>query len=244
MLVKEMYDKLALITAFPIYTNETDTPEINRFLLEMLSEALQNTIDGLYISNNVLERNDTIITTPNRDLYGIEGIIKNIQLVKDNGHVVQIHYDDYTNPNNVETEASKKGEPRRYVIKNGYLKLLPTPDKAYTIKVCVSTTDLVMANNDTSRTDIRSINDSIVANSRFCNLVITKAAELVFARLQNPNMQIYARLYSDNLKTFLEHDLKTIEAQRGFIRRAGHYDPAKGLLDDNYYGGYFRGDMY
>ena len=77
MLVKDMYDRLALITAFPIYTNETDTPEINRFLLEMLSEALQNTIDNLYISNNVLERNDTITTTPNRALYGIEGIIKN-----------------------------------------------------------------------------------------------------------------------------------------------------------------------
>ena len=61
MLVKDMYDRLALITAFPIYTNETDTPEINRFLLEMLSEALQNTIDNLYISNNVLQRNDMTI---------------------------------------------------------------------------------------------------------------------------------------------------------------------------------------
>lgn len=242
MLVKDMYDRLALITAFPIYTNETDTPEINRFLLEMLSEALQNTIDNLYISNNVLERNDTIITTPNRELYGIDGIIKNIQLVKENGHAIQIRYDDYANPNNINNE--KEGEPRRYVIKNGYLKLLPTPDKAYTIKVCVSTTDLVMADDDTSRTYIQSINDSIIANDRFCNLVVTKAAELIFARLRNPNVQIFSRLYEDNLKTFLEHDLKSIEAQRGFIRRAGHYNPERGLLDDDYRRLDFGGDYY
>ena len=242
MLVKDMYDRLALITAFPIYTNETDTPEINRFLLEMLSEALQNTIDNLYISNNVLERNDTITTTPDRALYGIEGIIKNIQLVKDNGQVIQIRYDDCVNPNDVTDE--KVGEPRRYVIKNGYLKLLPTPDKAYTIKVCVSTTDLVMANDDTSRTFVRNINDSIMANDRFCNLVVVKAAELIFARLQNPNVQIFSRLYEDNLKTFLEHDLKSLEAQRGFIRRAGHYNPERGLLDNDYRGFDFGGDYY
>ena len=242
MLVKDMYDRLALITAFPIYTNETDTPEINRFLLEMLSEALQNTIDNLYISNNVLERNDTITTTPNRALYGIEGIIKNIQLVKDDGRAIQIRYDDCANPNDVTDE--KVGEPRRYVIKNGYLKLLPTPDKAYTIKICVSTTDLVMANDDTSRTYIRNINDSIMANDRFCNLVVVKAAELIFARLQNPNVQIFSRLYEDNLKTFLEHDLKSLEAQRGFIRRAGHYNPERGLLDNDYRGFDFGGDYY
>lgn len=242
MLVRDLYDRLALITAFPIYTNETDTPEINRFLLEMLSEALQNTIDNLYISNNVLERNDTITTTPDRALYGIEGIIKNIQLVRDNGQAIQIRYDDCVNPNDVTDE--KVGEPRRYVIKNGYLKLLPTPDKAYTIKVCVSTTDLVMADDDTSRTYIRSINDSIMANDRFCNLVVVKAAELIFARLQNPNAQIFSRLYEDNLKTFLEHDLKSLEAQRGFIRRAGHYNPERGLLDNDYRGFDFGGDYY
>ena len=242
MLVKDLYDRLALITAFPIYTNETDTPEINRFLLEMLSEALQNTIDNLYISNNVLERNDTITTTPNRALYGIEGIIKNIQLVKDDGRAIQIRYDDCANPNDVTDE--KVGEPRRYVIKNGYLKLLPTPDKAYTIKVCVSTTDLVMANDDTSRTFVRNINDSIMANDRFCNLVVVKAAELIFARLQNPNVQIFAKLYEDNLKTFLEHDLKSLEAQRGFIRRAGHYNPERGLLDNDYRRFDFGGDYY
>ncbi len=242
MLIKDLYDRLALITAFPVYTNDTDTPETNRFLLEMLSEALQSTIDNLYISNNVLERNDTITTTPHRDLYGIEGIIKNIQLVEDNGRTLQVRYDDIANPNDASVEP--EGKPRRYVIKNGYLKLLPTPDKAYTIKVCVSTTDLVMADDDSTRTNIQSVNDSILANARFCNLVVTKAAELVFTRLQNANAVLYARLYEDNIKTFMEHDLKTLEAQRGFIRRAGHYNPERGLLDNDYRRFDFGGDYY
>ena len=55
-LVKDMYDSLALKTGYPAYTNDTDCPDINRFLLEMISEGLQGTIDNLYISNNVLER--------------------------------------------------------------------------------------------------------------------------------------------------------------------------------------------
>ena len=35
-LVKDMYDSLALKTGFPVYTNDTDCPDINRFLLEMI----------------------------------------------------------------------------------------------------------------------------------------------------------------------------------------------------------------
>ena len=101
-----------------------------------------------------------------------------------------------------------------------------------------------MADDDTSRTYVRNINDSIMANDRFCNLVVVKAAELIFARLQNPNVQIFSRLYEDNLKTFLEHDLKSLEAQRGFIRRAGHYNPERGLLDNDYRGFDFGGDYY
>ena len=45
-LVKDMYDSLALKTGFPVYTNDTDCPDINRFLLEMISEGLQSTIDN------------------------------------------------------------------------------------------------------------------------------------------------------------------------------------------------------
>ena len=236
-LVKDMYDSLALKTGFPAYTNDTDCPDINRFLLEMISEGLQSTIDNLYISNNVLERNDTIKTIPNKNNYGIEGLIKNIQTQGDNGCYDPLPYNDYANPNDLNEEF---GRPESYVIKNGYLKLLPTPDAEYTIKICVSTTDLVMSDDDTSRTSVTHINDSIMASDRFCDLVVLKAAGLTFARLQNATAEIYAGLYEARLKTFLEHDIGTIEAQRGHIRGGGHYDSRFGLIDDEpRNGGYF-----
>ena len=236
-LVKDMYDSLALKTGFPVYTNDTDCPDINRFLLEMISEGLQSTIDNLYISNNVLERNDTIKTIPNKNNYGIEGLIKNIQIQGDNGCYDPLPYNDYANPNDLNEEF---GRPESYVIKNGYLKLLPTPDAEYTIKICVSTTDLVMSDDDTSRTSVTHINDSIMASDRFCDLVVLKAAGLTFARLQNATAEIYAGLYEARLKTFLEHDIGTIEAQRGHIRGGGHYDSRFGLIDDEpRHGGYF-----
>lgn len=236
-LVKDMYDSLALKTGFPVYTNDTDCPDINRFLLEMISEGLQSTIDNLYISNNVLERNDTIKTIPNKNNYGIEGLIKNIQIQGDNGCYDPLLYNDYANPNDLNEEF---GRPESYVIKNGYLKLLPTPDAEYTIKICVSTTDLVMSDDDTSRTSVTHINDSIMASDRFCDLVVLKAAGLTFARLQNATAEIYAGLYEARLKTFLEHDVGTIEAQRGHIRGGGHYDSRFGLIDDEpRNGGYF-----
>lgn len=236
-LVKDMYDSLALKTGFPVYTNDTDCPDINRFLLEMISEGLQSTIDNLYISNNVLERNDTIKTIPNKNNYGIEGLIKNIQIQGDDGSYDPLPYDDYANPNDLNEEF---GRPESYVIKNGYLRLLPTPDAEYTIKICVSTTDLVMSDDDTSRTSVTHINDSIMASDRFCDLVVLKAAGLTFARLQNATAEIYAGLYEARLKTFLEHDIGTIEAQRGHIRGGGHYDSRFGLIDDEpRNGGYF-----
>ena len=236
MLVLDMYDKLALITGFPVYTNDTDCPDINRFLLEMLSEGLQSTIDQLYISNNVLERNDTLITIPEKNEYGIEGIIKNLQCIDpDTKRTTQVVYNDFVNKDN--EILCKSGTPRSYVIKNGYLKLLPTPDKAYTLRVCVSTTNLVMADNDIAKIGITHINDSVVASMRFCDLVILKAAALTFARCQNPNVELYSRLYEDRLRTFLEHDIGSMEAQRGYGREAGHYDNMRGLINDDYRGG-------
>lgn len=248
-LVLDLYDNLALKTGFPPYTNDTDCPEINRFLLEMLSEGLQCVIDNLYISNNVLQRNDTVITTPFEQEYGIEGIIKNLQLITPEGNIIRLPYADKFNPERiiderVETPEVKDEEgnvlnaevrrncsmPRAYCIRNGYLRLLPTPDKEYTLKVTVSTTDLVMADNDVARNSIEHIDDAILADKRFCDLVVLKAATLVFGRCQNPNARIYNSLYEERLRTYLEHDLKTTEAQRGFYRNAGHYRGR--LLDD------------
>lgn len=237
MLVKDMYDTLALQTGFPVYTNETDTPETNRFLVEILNQALQATIDNLYTSNNVLERNDVIVTSNGKADYGIEGIIKDISIIADDGKAHNIPYDNNANPNDI-VANKKRGLPRAYVISNGYLRLLPTPDKAYKVHVCVSTTDLVMSDDDTSRTVIKHINDSIVANDRFCNLVITKAIEILFARLQNPSGAVYAKLYDDNLRTFIEHDIKSLEANRGYNRSGGWYDLNRGLFDNDMGGSY------
>lgn len=228
-LVKDLYDNLALKTGFPPYTNDTDCPDINRFLLEMLSEALKSTIDSLYISNNVLERNDTIITIPNKNLYGLEGSIKSIQLQMKDGYK-DLEYADGVNQND---NNEQFGEPEAYVIKNGYLKLLPTPNKEYTIKVCVSTTDLVLADDDTSRTSIEHIEDSISASDKFCDLVLLKACALTFIRCNNQLGGIYAELYENRLRTFMEHDLGTLEARRYYGYDAGHYNTRDGLIGDD-----------
>ena len=45
-LVEDMYNELAVITGFPTYLNETNTPDTTKFLLQALSHALQNTIDN------------------------------------------------------------------------------------------------------------------------------------------------------------------------------------------------------
>ena len=246
MLVKDIYDKVALMTGFPVYTNETDTPETTRFLVEMISQSLQNVIADLYTTNNVLERSVTIITISNKNLYGIEGIIKKIQLVKDNDKktVVDIPYNDLVDPNKIYSEEKCNfGEPRSYCIKNGYLKLLPTPDKEYTIKVCVSTSDLVMSDDDNSRTTVESVNDSIMATDMFCNLVIIRAALIIFSRLQNPNAAIYSQYYDSSLRVFKEADIKSVQAQRGQIRSGGHYDLHTGLINDEG-SGYFNGGLY
>lgn len=243
VLVKNLYDRLAIATGFPLYTNETDTPDINRFLLEQLCEALLSVIDDCYICNNVLERTDTITTTKFQDEYSIDGIIKNIQLIK-SGANKTLKYNQRINPYE-ETEhkvlkededgnpikLSNTGIPKEYIIRKGYLKLLPMPDDEYTIKITLSTTDLVSTNNDEYRDRIESIDDSILANNRFCDLVLLKACVLVFSRLQNPNMNSYGQLLDARMKTFLEHDIATTELMRGYDRQAGHYNYRGGLLD-------------
>lgn len=242
--VKDLYNRLAIITGFPVYTNATDTPDTTRLLLQVLSDGLQGVIDNLYISNNVLQRTDTIITMKDQDLYGISGIIKNLQLIDELGKAIRLPYNDIVNPNmeseyiiekdeetGIEKKIYRNGKPVCYVISNGYLKLLPMPDKEYTIKATLSTTDLVWADNNEARDSIEDIEDIILADRKFCDLVVLRAAALLFMRAANNNSQIYTNLFNERLATYLEHDIKTSEAQRGFIRRAGHYDPRRGLLD-------------
>lgn len=243
ILVKDLYDELAIATGFPMYTSDSDTPDITRFLLQILSEGLQNTVDDLYLSNNILERNDTIKTIPNRDEYGIDGIIKNLQLIdNENNRVYQLPYNDYFNKhkevlhktkNKIDNLEEKEhtGRPTSYVIRGGYLRLLPMPDKEYTLKVTLSTTDMVYSNQDIYSNTFKSVDDSILGNKAFASLVLLKAISLLFARCQNANYQIYDKLYQDRRKTFIEQDSATMQAQRGWRRRAGHYNPRRGLLD-------------
>ena len=147
--IRDMYDEVALITGFPIYTNETDKPDTDRFILHCLSEGLENVIDTIYMHNNVLERNDRIITIPNQDLYGLEGIIKNIQLVRPDGRIKPLRYSDLVNKDN---EPSLIAEPTHYVIKNGYLKLYPIPDKEYELRLTLSTkSSLEIPNKSSSK---------------------------------------------------------------------------------------------
>ena len=243
VLVKDLYNRLAIATGFPLYTNETDTPDINRFLLEQLSEALLSTIDGCYICNNVLERTDTITTSKFKDEYGVDGIIKNVQLIQ-KGNNIALKYNQRINPyDEIEHEVLEEdkdgnptklkgtGIPKEYIIRNGYLKLLPMPDDEYTIKLTLSTTDLVSTNNDEYRDRIESVDDSILASNRFCDLVLLKACVLVFTRLQNSNVQYYLQLLDGRMKTFLEHDIGSTEIMRGYDRQAGHYNYRGGLLD-------------
>lgn len=218
--IRDMYDEVALITGFPIYTNETDKPDTDRFILHCLSEGLENVIDTIYMHNNVLERNDKIITIPNQDLYGLEGIIKNIQLVRPDGRIKPLRYSDLVNKDN---EPSLIAEPTHYVIKNGYLKLYPIPDKEYELRLTLSTKHLVLSNNDLGKTSITDIEDSLLTDNEFAKIVTLRAAVLIFARAQSPNAQIYSEICNQRIKDYMERDNGTMEAQRGYLRDAGHY---------------------
>lgn len=241
-LVKDIYDKVAVITGFPLYSNETDTPDINRFILQTISEALHAMIDRLYISNNVLERKDTLVTTPDEEQYAITGIIKNAQLIDERGQVRPLPYlnkfpqDKITSKfeKDEETgevkEVKRTGKPDGYIIEGGYMRLIPCPDKAYTVKLTLSTTDLVAADNDVQRETIESVNDRLLVDDRFCNLVILMAATLIFTRCQNNNAQLYASLLEERVKTFIERDFGSTQANRLYDRKQGHYNPKRGLL--------------
>ena len=232
MLTLKMYNKLALLTGFPQYTNSVDTPDITRTLLEYLSQGLNSVIDNLYIQNNVLERFDTITVKKGQDEVGVEGIIKSVQIIN-KGETFDVPYMDNFNQDTFLTDeerAKHSGTPKGYTIRKGYMRLFPIPDEEYTLKVVVSTTNLVWANNDVSRNTIEDIEDSVMADSKFCDLVVLKAATLLLARANNGAAQILANVYKERFDNYLEHDLKTTQGNRFFDRSAGHFDIDRGLL--------------
>lgn len=228
-----MYNKLALITGFPEYTNDTDTPETNQFLLETLSEALMNIIDNIYTSQNVLERVDTIKTTPGKEHYEVEGYVKSIMLTNPKtGKTIKLPFNDRILDHDYIDNLERIGVPQWYVMDKGRVRVYPVPNDVYTLRVTVSTTDLVDANDDSSRATIEDVADSVIASNAFCELVVLRAAAFVFARVKNPLQQYYQGLYDQRLKNFLERDNGSQEARRVLRYNKGHYNPIKGLLDD------------
>ena len=228
-----MYNKLAINTGFPLYVDETTTPETTRFLLEMLSQALLNTIDNIYISQNVLEKRDEIITTPGQDHYAVDGMVKSIQYMQGQGKLsgLYIPYNYKVIEPGVILPKDKLGCPRCYVIDNGDVRFFPTPDRPYKIRIVLSTTDLVWANDDTSRNSIEDIKDTVMASKEFCEIVILRACAYTLGRCNNQVSQFYSQLASDRLKKFIERDSNSLERPRLYDPIQGHYNPRRGLLD-------------
>ena len=69
-----------------------------------------------------------------------------------------------------------------------------------------------------------------MADNKFCELVVLRAATLILARANNGGAQVLNDLYIKRLNNYLEHDLKTTQANRFFDRSAGHFRIDKGLL--------------
>jgi hypothetical protein len=236
MLIEEMYNRLAINTGFPLYVDESTSPESTRFLLEMLNQALLNTIDNIYISNNVLERTDEIITSPGKSEYPIEGMVKSIQYSDreaDKRLVGKyVVYNEFIDEGNQVLHKEHIGYPMSYVINKGRIRLFPTPDKPYVLKVNVSTTNLVWANDDSSRGTIESITDSLMASKEFCELVVLRACSFVMARCQNQLAEFYNKLYEQRKSSFVERDSSSFEQPHLYRPQKGHYNPRRGLLGD------------
>ena len=229
-LVKDLYNELAVITGFPLYTNETDSPDTTRFLLQALSHGLQNVIDGIYTSNDILERTDTLHTNAGQSLYGVDGVIK-AAFIKDEktGKYQRLLFLDKFDKDSEDANQEPK-RPEGYVIKKGQLRLVPVPDDDYEVKLTLSTTNLVWSNEDVSKIGITSIEDKVMGSNEFCNIIVLRAAALIFARCQNANATIYNQICQQRMQTMLERDNGTVEGDKVWDRQAGHYNPERGLL--------------
>lgn len=233
--VLDLYNDVATATGFPQYTNETDTPDITRFLLEMISEGLHSTIDNLYINNNTLERTDVLITNNTTDLYSMQGIVKHIDLVKEDGSIQTLPYNDGINFNRANTQNQEelerhKGQPTCYVIKNGYIRLYPFPDKEYKLILTLSSNDLVLADDDTYRTSVKDINDSIIGSKEFETCVKLRTIALIYIKCNNQLSSLYSQLANERLKAYIEVDYGSNQQNRLNNPSAGHFNTRRGLL--------------
>lgn len=228
--VKDLYDKVAVTCGFPTYVNDTDTPDITRFILEMISEGLHSTLDVISANNAALNLHNEIVTIPGEDTYAIDGIIKHIEIPDVGGKTVRLRYADNIDFMRTKDSNDRQGLPRFYAINNGYLRLYPTPDKEYTINMELSTHDLVLANNDVYKNSVTDIDDSIIGDKEFEAVIAYRTIALMLVRCQSPNAKVYAELGNARLLSYIEKTYGSNEAQRGYDRNAGHYNSQRGLL--------------
>lgn len=227
--VKDIYDRVAVACGFPTYTNDTDTPDTTRFILEMISEGVQSTIDILTTNNACLDVKEEIVTLPDVDTYSTTGIVKHIELLND-GVIRRLPYNNSADFLRTNDSRSPKGIPTSYAIDNGYVRLFPIPDKNYKLILRLSTDDLVLSDNDVSRSYVEHINDSIIATQELGVLITLRTITLILLRCQSPNARIYSELQKARFNTFLERDYMSNESKRMFNGYTGHYNPDKGLL--------------
>lgn len=228
--VKDLYNSIALATGFPLYTNETDTPNTTQFLLEVINEALHSLIDELNTNANILQRENRIVTVPGQQMYPVNGVVRNIQITDKKGRIYPINYLDRTNFLMKTQSSTPQGMPRGYAINKGYIKLYPIPDDAYNIDVTISIKDLVLSNNDTFRNTVQTVDDSIMCDQEFAVLIKLRAMVLIYMRCASPLTNIYNQICQKRFLTYQEHDYGSNEAQRGPWRDGGHYNSERGLL--------------
>lgn len=229
--VKDLYDQVAVATGFPRYTNEMDTPDITRFILEMITEGLHSTLDLLSTNSATMQRENRIVTIPKQDTYSVDGIVKHLEVEDEYGRIHRINYDDRADIMKTQDPKTHSGLPRAYVMNGGYIKLLPVPDKAYKIKAILSSSHLVLSDDDTYKTSITSIDDSIIGTADFEVCLKLRTIALILMRCMSPQAQVYAQLAMERIKSYIEKDIGSVEGDRGMRRSAGHYNVRRGLLD-------------
>lgn len=230
--VKELYNRIAIITGFPIYEYAEATPETTRFLLEMITEGLSTVLANIYNSNSTKERTDNIKTIKGQDMYALQGLVKYAEVIDadENHRVTRLPFGDNTEFHRTKEPHEPEGKPRYYVISNNYLRLFPTPDKEYTIKLVMSSDDIILSADDSYTHIVSDIDDRIIGSKNFEEVVKLKTAALILARCNNPSAQLYNQLATEKLQNYVEETRGTTQGARFRDLRNGNYNPRRGLL--------------